>query len=144
MRSFPEPVASWKLESGMKLETGNWELFLKVLRVHRNIVLPLFRRFIEREDRFHRTRRHARPAIDALVGMNVEHLCRREIRFILARMDAVYRTHIDTGAVFRADAWLANNIRHGFCLLVIASNNGRLKKRPARNARRDNHAAYPM
>src|SRR5437660_8468633 len=50
--------------------------------------LPLPRRFIEGEDRVHRTRRHARAAIDALVRVNIEHVSGREGRLVFPRVDA--------------------------------------------------------
>lgn len=90
-------------------------LLLKVVGIHRNVVLPFFRCFIEGEDRFHRTRRYAGAAVDAFVRMDIEHFRGSEVWFVLARMNAVHRTHIDTRGVFGADAWLANDVGH--CLL---------------------------
>ena len=47
-------------------------LFLEILRVHRDVVLPLLGRLVEREDRFHGTCGHAGAAVDALVGVDVQ------------------------------------------------------------------------
>src|SRR3990167_3045273 len=83
-----------------------------VLRVDRNEPLPLVRGVLEREDGFDRAGGHAGPAVDALAGMNVQQLGRREPGLVLARVDAVDRTHVHAGGVLRADAGLADNIGH--------------------------------
>src|SRR5688572_10706247 len=44
--------------------------------------------------------------------MNVEELDRLVIGLVLARVDAVDRTHVDTGRVFGADAGLGDDVRH--------------------------------
>ena len=84
-----------------------------VLCVLRDVIRPLTRRFVEREDRFDRAGRHAGAAIDALVGMNIEHLDRRKRRFVLPGMNTVDRTDVHARGILGADAWLANDIRHG-------------------------------
>ena len=86
--------------------------FLIMIRVHRDEVLPLLGRFVEREDRLDRARRHAGAAVDALVRMNVEHLGRREVRLVLARMDAVDRADVHARRVLRADARFADDVGH--------------------------------
>jgi hypothetical protein len=63
-------------------------------------------------DGCHRTSRHAAPAIDALVRMDVEHRARRELGFVLARMDAVDGANVDAGGIFRADARVGDDERH--------------------------------
>src|SRR5450755_4647013 len=68
--------------------------------------------FVERENRFDRAGRHAGAAVDALVGMNVEHLGRFKRRFVLPGMDAVHRADVHAGGILGPDAWLANDIRH--------------------------------
>jgi hypothetical protein len=88
--------------------------FLKIFRVHRYEVLPLLRGLVERENRFNRARRHARAAVDALVGVNVQHLGRLKLGFVLAWMNAVDRTDIDARGVLGADARFADDIRHDF------------------------------
>src|SRR5215471_6080497 len=84
-----------------------------VVRVLPDVGGPSLRRLVEREDRFHRTGRHAGAAVDALVGMDVEHVGRGERRLVLARMDAVHRTDIHTRGILRPDTGLADDIRHG-------------------------------
>ena len=60
----------------LRCSAGVWsirpDVLLKVLRVHRDEVLPLVGRLVEGEDRFDGTRGHAGAAIDALVGMDEE------------------------------------------------------------------------
>src|SRR5262245_15618115 len=83
-----------------------------VIPVLRYVLLPLARGFIERKDGLDRAGGHTRAAIDALVGMNIEHFSGRERRFILTRMDTVDRTHVDTRCVLGIYAGLANDISH--------------------------------
>src|SRR5688500_19606464 len=85
---------------------------LKIVRVHHDEVLPLLGRLVEGIDRLDRTRRHTRAAIDAFIGMNVEHFRRLEFPFVLARVDAVDGTYIDTRRILGADARFADDIRH--------------------------------
>src|SRR3954466_1477308 len=96
-------------------------LFLKVLRVHRNVVLPLLGCLVECKDRLDRACRNARAAVDALVRMDVEHFRGRKIGFVFPRMDAVHRTHIDTCAVLGADARLTDDVGHCRSLLLNLS-----------------------
>src|SRR5580765_8419204 len=92
------------------------DLFLVMLRVNGNEVLPLFRRLVQREDCFDGTRRNASAAVDALVGMDVEHLRRLELRLVLPRMNAIHGAHIDTCRVLRANARFSDDIRHASLL----------------------------
>ena len=73
---------------------------------------PLLRRLVEREDGLDRTRRHTGAAVDALVGMNIKHFGRRELRFVLPGMNAVDRTDVHARRVLGADARFADDIRH--------------------------------
>src|SRR5450830_278230 len=85
-------------------------LFLVPVGVDLEVVLPLVGDRLFREDRGHRAGRLAIAALDAYVGIDVEHLRSREIRFVLARVNAVDRAHIDAGGVLRADAWLSDDV----------------------------------
>ena len=76
---------------------------------------PFMRRFIQRVDGFDRAGRHAGAAVDALVGMDVEHLGGFERRLVLARVNAVHRTHIDARAVFRADTRFSDDVSQSDC-----------------------------
>jgi hypothetical protein len=91
---------------------GAGSLLLVILRVHPNEVLPLLRGLIEREDGFYRAGWNAGAAIDALIWMDIEHLHGRKLRFVLARMDAVDGTDVDTGTILRPNARLTNDVRH--------------------------------
>src|SRR4029077_2628802 len=83
-----------------------------VVRVFPDEADPLLRRLVEREDRFDRTRRHTGAAVDALVGMDVEHVSRGEFGFVLARVNAVDGTDVYAGGILRPYARLADDIRH--------------------------------
>src|SRR3989304_2999804 len=99
------------LASRVPLELSRaFPLLLVILRIHWNEVFPLFRRFVEREDRLDRTRRDARAAVDAFVGVNVQHFGGREIRLVLARMNAIDGAHVNAGGVLRSDAGFADNV----------------------------------
>src|SRR5450759_1552566 len=95
-------------------------LLLKMLRVDLDEPLPLLRHFVQHEDRLDRARRHARAAVDALVGMNVEQFCRRELALVLARVDAVHRADIHTRGVLGSDARLTNHVCHRLSLIHIS------------------------
>src|SRR5688500_3524789 len=95
--------------------TGCWswrQLPFKVLRVYGDKALPLLWRFVQCKDRFDRTGRDARTAVYAFIRMDIEHFCRLKAWFVLPRMDAVDGTHVHAGCILRADARLANDIRH--------------------------------
>src|SRR5689334_6431254 len=83
-----------------------------MVRVLLDITRPLLRSLVEGKNRLDRTGRYTRAAIDAFVGVNIEHLSGGERRLVLSRVDAVHRTNIHARGVFRADAGLTNNIRH--------------------------------
>ncbi|NCL75152.1 hypothetical protein AIIKEEIJ_02604 [Rhodococcus sp. YH1] len=63
-------------------------------------------------DRLHRTHVGARPAIDAGVRIDVEHLGARVLRFVGSRVNAVHRTHRDTRRVVAAG--LGDYVCHGY------------------------------
>src|SRR5262245_48284835 len=84
-----------------------------VVRVLPDETGPLLRRLVEREDRLDGTGRHARAAVDALVGVDVQHLRRVERRLVLPRVDTVHGTDVHARGILRSDAGLADDIRHG-------------------------------
>src|SRR5438445_13634015 len=96
----------------MKLSSKRWSIRPIVVPVLRDECVPLLRRFVERENRFHGARRHARAAVDALVGMNVEHLSRGEGRLVFPRMDTINRTDVDARGILGPDAGFADDVRH--------------------------------
>ena len=79
-----------------------------VLRVDLDIVRPLVRHLVVRKDGLNRTCRDAGTTINALVRMDVELLLRLELVFVLPGMDAIDRTDVNTGCVFRTNAGLTN------------------------------------
>src|SRR5262249_47047224 len=77
---------------------------LEELLVDLDVVLPLLRGLVLGEDRLDRAHRLAGAAVDALLGVDVEHR--------LPLVDAVNRAHLHAGLVFHADARLGNDIGH--------------------------------
>src|SRR5262249_42982530 len=64
------------------------------------------------EARVDGARLHARVAVDALLGVDVEHL-RGVVPGLVGRgVDAVHGAHLDAGVVLRADAGLGDNVGH--------------------------------
>src|SRR5256885_14399338 len=89
------------------------QLLLRVpIRVDRRIALPLFRQVFQRENRGHRADRHARAAIDAFRGIDVQLLLGFMLRLVLAGVDAIHRAHIHAGGVLGADARFGDDVSH--------------------------------
>src|SRR5215472_11845441 len=65
---------------------------------------PFLRQIFKGKNRGHRTDRHARAAVDAFRGVDVELRLGCEFRFILAWVNAIHRADIHAGGVFCADA----------------------------------------
>src|SRR5215470_18020240 len=82
----------------------NAGIVLEELLVDVDEVLPLIGNLVLREDRLHRTHRLARAAVDALVGVDVQH--------VLPLVDAVDRTDLHTRLVLDVDARLSDHVRH--------------------------------
>src|ERR1044071_3816836 len=91
-----------------------------VVAVLRDECAPLARRLVERKDRFNRTGRNAGAAVDALVRMNIEHFRGGEPRFILPRMNTVYRTDVHARCILCAYAGFANDVRHPAHDILVA------------------------
>src|SRR5262249_31751504 len=84
--------------------TGRAEIFEELV-VGRGIVLPLLRHVVLVEDRLHRADRLAGTAVNALIGVDVEHP--------VALVYAVDRALLNARLVEQVDAWLGNYIGHG-------------------------------
>ena len=69
---------------------------------------PIRRHFLLREDRLHRAGIDAEAAVDALFGMDEEHL-----EILAFAVDAVDRTDVDAGGVHGADARFGDGVGHG-------------------------------
>ncbi len=77
---------------------------MEELAVSLGVLTPLLRHVIFIVDRFHRTDRYAGPAVDTLVGLDVEHS--------ITLIDAVDGALCDTRFIFNINAWLGNHIGH--------------------------------
>src|SRR6187455_921607 len=64
---------------------------------------------------------HAGAAVDALVRMDIQHFGGRETCLVFPRVDAIDRTHIDTGGVLGADAGFADDVRHVTLLKLVCN-----------------------
>src|SRR5262249_3335224 len=82
-------------------------LVLEVVVVERRIVRPLLGDVLLGEDRLDRTRIDAGAAVDALVGIDVEH------PILVGPDDAVDRAFLDAGLVLHVDAGLGDDVGHG-------------------------------
>src|ERR1700730_17905762 len=82
-------------------------------RVPLDKIGPFVRRLVQRENGLDRAGRNAGAAVDALVGMNVEHVGRGVRGFVLPGMNTVDRTHVDTGGIFHANARFTDDVGHG-------------------------------
>src|SRR5919204_5526490 len=60
----------------------------------------------------HRTGRHACAAVDALLGVNVEHRRLREFGLVFAWMDAVHGAEVHAGRVLGPDAGVGDDEGH--------------------------------
>jgi len=75
-------------------------------------MLPLLGEIVFGEDRLDGAGWLARATVDALVRMDIQQFRVLEIRFIFARMDAVYRTNVHTSGVLGPYAGFSDNVRH--------------------------------
>ena len=75
-------------------------------------ISPFMGRFVEGVNGFDRTGGDARAAVDAFIGMDVEHLRRCERGLVFPGVDAVDRTDLDPLVVLLTDARLGDHIRH--------------------------------
>jgi hypothetical protein len=87
-------------------------VLLKVIGIHLYEVPPLLWGIIFGEDCLDRACRFARATINAFIRVNVEHLCRLESIFVLARVDAIYGADVNACRVLGPNAGFCNNIGH--------------------------------
>src|SRR5262245_58518250 len=95
-----------------------------MIGVDLNVLLPLFRDVFVAVDRLDRAGRLAGATIDAFIRMYIELLRGFEISLILARVDAIHWTDVDTGRVLRADAGFANYVNSHYAFLLPQSSYG--------------------
>src|SRR5436305_11771179 len=106
-----DPAAADDSKSARPVTLRRRSLFV-VVRVDLRVPLPLVRQLVLREAGVDRASLYARIAVDALVGIDVEHLDRVVIGLVGRRMDAVDRADLDAGVVLGADAWLRDDVCH--------------------------------
>src|SRR5580704_1953441 len=87
-------------------------LFFVPIGVNRREARPLFGQIFERKNRRYRANRHAGAAINTFDGADIELLFSLEGRFVLARVDAVYRTDIHAGRILGSDTRLSDYVGH--------------------------------
>ena len=93
--------------------------FFKILGVNCREVLPLLGKIVFGENCLDRAGWLASAAVDAFVRMNVKKLSGFEFRLILARVNAIYRTHVHASGVLRPYAGFSDNVRHLNVSLLI-------------------------
>src|SRR5262245_62917655 len=91
-------------------------MVLEELLIELDVVLPLIRGLVLGEDRLDRADRLAGAAVDALLGVDVQHL--------VTLVNAVNRADLHAGLVLHADARLGNDVGHR-----ILPRGGRSKRR---------------
>src|SRR6266853_751314 len=84
----------------------------EVLRIPLGVLFPLFRKVVEGEDGRDRTHRNAGAAVDALHGIDIQHLLGPELLRVLLGMNAIHRTGVNAGSIFGSDAGLGNHVGH--------------------------------
>jgi hypothetical protein len=75
-------------------------------------MLPLRRDLVFGRDRVDRARFDAVVAVDALLGVHVEHLAASEPGSSRGWVDAIHRADLDALGVLGPDAWFADHVRH--------------------------------
>jgi hypothetical protein len=73
---------------------------------------PLLGQLIAWEHSVDRAGLDARVAVDALLSIDIELIDHVKIRLVRRGMNAVDRTHLNTGVVLGTDAWLCDHVRH--------------------------------
>ena len=82
-------------------------------RVRFDEILLVRRRGIDAlVDRGDRTGWHARAAVDALLGMDLEHRRLRELGFVFPGVDTVHRAHVHAGRVLRFNTGVCDDKWH--------------------------------
>ena len=84
-----------------------------VVRVALRVRGPLVRELVLGEARVDRAGLDAGVAVDALVGVDVQHLDLVVVGLVRRRVDAVDRADLDAGVVLGSDAGLGDDICHG-------------------------------
>jgi hypothetical protein len=89
----------------------------EVVGVDLRVLLPLLGQLILREAGIDRAGLNAGVAVDALLGVDVEHLGRLVSGLIGRRVDAIHGANLDAGVVLRANARLGDYVGHSIFLV---------------------------
>lgn len=81
-----------------------------MIGVDLDIFGPLFGDIFVPEDGFDGAGRLAGSAIDAFIGVDIEHFSGLVFGFILARVDAIDGADIDAGGILGADAGFSDDV----------------------------------
>src|SRR5919108_4410095 len=92
-----------------------------VVRVELRVVRPLLGELVLGEAGVDRARLDARVAVDALLGIDVEHLDVVVVGLVRRRVDAIDRAYLDARVVLRADARLCDDVGHKERRIVAAA-----------------------
>src|SRR5258708_10466276 len=126
-RAKKEPRDSGPLQTQKLPSFALLRLLLGVpVGVHRRELLPLLRKIFQRENRGHRAHRDASAAINTFHWIDKQHRFALVGRLVLARVDAVHRTHINTWCGFGGDGRFGNHIRHANSPLLRVAGRGQL------------------
>src|SRR5262249_12860895 len=106
---------------------------LEVVRIDLNVLLFVRWNRTLFEDSVHGACRLTGAAVNALIRINKELLDVLVVAFTLRRMNAIHRTDVYTGTVFKSHAGAGNHVRHGRNYLLITNMSGRSREylRPA-------------
>src|SRR3954453_22936046 len=85
----------------------------EVVRVDLHVLRPLVRHLVLGEAGVHGAGLDAGVAVDALLGVDVQHLRGVVVRLVRRGMDAVHRAHLDARVVLGPDAGLGDDVGHG-------------------------------
>src|SRR6185437_1478956 len=110
--SPPWPIAALPDRAGESARGRGAPAGGEVVRVDLHVLLPLVGELVLGEAGVHGARLDARVAVDALLGVDVEHLGRVVSGLVWRRVDAVDGADLDTGVVLGADARLSDYVGH--------------------------------
>src|SRR5215216_6750056 len=108
---MPAPAAGipcWALDKRPSISAPR-----EVLRVLLGVVRPLRGQLVLGEARVDGARLHAGVAVDALLGIDEQHLDLVVIGLVRRRVDAVDGAYLDAGVVLGPDAGFSDHVSHG-------------------------------
>src|SRR5215207_10654324 len=108
-RRSPAPLCRWRAAS----RPAALPRLLVVVGVDLNVFLPFVWQLVLREAGVHRAGLDAGVAIDALLGVDIEHVDLVVVRLVRGRMDAVDGTNLHAGVVLGVDAGFGDDVGHG-------------------------------